>query len=232
VRTVGLAPLILISLAIAASNRTDGPAAKDGALREDLLSLVKADQDARKEMLAELGRRGVSMFDGKAITDPAKLKIVNEITSRMIAVDARNRARFKQIVDERGWPGKTLVGVDGAGAAFLLAQHADADRPFQKKCLELMRTALEGEVKPSDLAYLTDRDLVGDGKKQRYGTQLDAKDGTFRALPIEDEANVDKRRADVGLPPLAIYLREAETEYRKMSGAAAGSETTKPKVKD
>jgi hypothetical protein len=48
------------------------------------------------------------------------------------AVDAANTARMKRIVAERGWPGRSLVGDDGAQAAWLLVQHADHDPAFQR----------------------------------------------------------------------------------------------------
>ena len=31
--------------------------------------------------------------------------------------------------------------------------------------------------------------------------------------PLEDEANVDTRRAEVGLPPLAEYVKQLEAVY-------------------
>ena len=44
-------------------------------------------------------------------------------------------------------------------------------------------------------------------KKQVYGTQIRMdKDGGYFLFPIEDPDNVDKRRALVGLEPLADYL--------------------------
>jgi Family of unknown function (DUF6624) len=69
------------------------------------------------------------------------------------------------------------------------------------------------EVSQSNLAYLTDRVLLAEGKEQRYGTQCTAIDGKWKPRPLEDEANVDKRRADVGLPPLAEYLKLIEQQY-------------------
>jgi hypothetical protein len=38
--------------------------------------------------------------------------------------------------------------------------------------------------------------------------------GKAEPAPIEDEANVDRRRKEVGLPPLAEYLRSFQ-EVRK-----------------
>jgi hypothetical protein len=53
-------------------------------------------------------------------------------------VDADNLAWLKEVVAEVGWPGQSMVGEDGAHAAWLLAQHADQDPAFQRRCLELL----------------------------------------------------------------------------------------------
>ena len=74
-------------------------------------------------------------------------------------------------IDEHGWLGKTLVGEDGAHHAWLLVQHADFDKDFQSSCLKLMSAQPKGEVSGVDIAYLTDRILVANGKPQKYGTQ-------------------------------------------------------------
>jgi hypothetical protein len=136
-------------------------------------------------------------------------------------VDQKNQTRLRQIVDQHGWPGKALVGKDAAHAAWLLVQHADGDLAFQKRCLRLMQAAPKGDVELQDIAYLTDRTLVAQKKKQVYGTQLQGQGGNFTPQPIEDEANVDQRRAEVGLPPLAEYLKAARAGYEKLSGSKA-----------
>jgi hypothetical protein len=58
---------------------------------------------------------------------------------------------------------------------------------------------------------LEDRILTREAKKQVYGTQLRLNQTTQRMelYPIEDEVNVDSRRAAVGLEPLAEYLKRA-----------------------
>ena len=61
---------------------------------------------------------------------------------------------------------------------------------------------------------MTDRVRVAQGKPQVYGTQFwrgPGGTGPLVAHPIDDEAEVDERRAAVGLEPLAVYgaqLRE------------------------
>jgi|HubBroStandDraft_3_1064219.scaffolds.fasta_scaffold71532_2 hypothetical protein len=47
----------------------------------------------------------------------------------------------------RGWPGRTLVGEDGAQAAWLLAQHADHNPDLQRAFLDALRDAVaRGEL--------------------------------------------------------------------------------------
>jgi hypothetical protein len=117
-------------------------------------------------------------------------------------VDQRHTRAMKQIVARYGWPGERLVGQMGAQAAWLLVQHADHDRAFQKQCLPLLETAVKNEdSQPQDLAYLTDRVCVGEDRPQIYGTQLE--------YPIADPDHVDERRAAVGLSSLAAYLENS-----------------------
>jgi hypothetical protein len=193
-------------------------AAKEPALRKELLAMEKEDQEIRAAVFKALGEKGISPVDGKPITDPALMKTFLEQTGKMTAVDRKNRERLQTIVDKHGWPGRSLVGIDGAHAAWLLVQHADADPAFQKRCLDLMKAAPVGEADAKDIAYLTDRVLVRQKKKQLYGTQLVGQGDKFIPQPIEDEAYVDRRRAEVGLPPLAEYLKTSRSVYDKLSG--------------
>jgi hypothetical protein len=94
-----------------------------------------------------------------------------------------------------------------------LVQHPDIDAAFQKRCLALMTEAPPWEVSAKNIAYLTDRVLVNEGREQIYGTQLA---GDVTPPPIEDEANVDVRRKEAGLPPLAEYVEAARAGYEKL----------------
>jgi hypothetical protein len=121
---------------------------------------------------------------------------------RVESVDKRHTDRLEEIIDEHGWPGRSLVGEDAASAAWLIVQHT-ADRKFQKRALKLMQEAGADEVDQSDLAYLIDRDRVFDERKQVYGTQFHCVDGAHQPYPIADAEDVDERRRKVGLHPLA-----------------------------
>jgi len=123
-------------------------------------------------------------------------------------------ARLAEILDEHGWPGFDLVGEDGSTAAWVIAQHADTYVELQEQALELLRTAAaDGQASPGDLAYLEDRVAVKHGEDQLYGTQITCDAGSGPPVPqtpIADEENVDARRAEAGLPPLAEYIQEMQ----------------------
>ena len=137
------------------------------------------------------------------------------LAARMKVVDASDRAQMKQIIQKYGWPGYDLVGTTDASTAWLIVQHSDDDKAFQRRCLPLLQSAVRrGQAKPSDLAYLTDRILRGEGKPQIYGTQgATNAQGIFVPPLTEDPAHVDQRRASVGLPPLAEYLKTLQQMY-------------------
>jgi hypothetical protein len=197
---VGILPFSLLNSDL---NPTPRIGCLDPELREELLKRMKADQDIRQEWQR---------------LDPPNTypKPLNQLTpeikavlEKMDKIDKDNLVWLRGVVDKKGWPGRTLVGRDGAKGAFLIAQHAVNDLDFMSKCLGLLEPAYKaGEVEGQWIALMTDRLLVmRDKKKQRYGTQLMAKDGKLIPQPIEDEAHVDQRRKEFGMPPLAEYLR-------------------------
>lgn len=129
------------------------------------------------------------------------------------AVDIKHTERMKEIVLEIGWPTVSKVGAEGASNAWLLVQHADHDVDFQEHCLELMKEAPAGEVGITDVAYLTDRVCVNRGRGQLYGTQFTQEDGKHIPRAIEDEANIDARRAEVGMGPLSEQIALMYKKY-------------------
>ena len=71
-----------------------------------------------------------------------------------------------------------------------------------------MRAAANKHEMPlSSLALSIDRDLMNDGKKQVYGSQLQIQGGRTRDYPIDDMAGLDARRAAMGLEPYAQYRK-------------------------
>jgi hypothetical protein len=128
--------------------------------------------------------------------------------------DSSNLVVVKSILDEYGWLGSDVVGEKGNRALFLVIQHAD--RITQEQYLPMMREAVKnGKAKGSSLALLEDRVLLAQGKKQIYGSQIsqDLQTHDYYVRPLEDPDNVDKRRAAVGLEPLAVYVSHWQIKW-------------------
>lgn len=164
-------------------------------LRQKLLEMRAADSRVREE-LAKTGE----LFDGYC--------------PKMEKIHLENAAELEKMIDENGWTGKSLVGADGAEAAWLIVQHAISLPEFSRRCLKLLAEAVEtGEAEPYQFAYLQDRINFFEGKPQKYGTQSDwNKDGKMQVWMLEDAAKVNDYRAEIGLKPLESLIWEsAET---------------------
>ncbi|MEL0653401.1 DUF6624 domain-containing protein [Pseudoalteromonas issachenkonii] len=136
------------------------------------------------------------------------------LLEKMMKIDESNTGKLKAIIKKHYWVTKDLVGVKGVGAAFLVIQHSP-DVAFKVKMLPYLKQSyLNGEgVSGQQVALLTDRVLIAQGKKQIYGTQADVSEGKVVFSPIEDETNVDKRREEMKMPPLDFYLKIMEKMY-------------------
>ena len=147
----------------------------------------------------------------------------------VISVVRAHTARLRAIVSEYGWPGRSLVGEDGADAAWLLLQHVNSrvttirsasGDEFCRSCVVLLRDAVAcGEAHPRHLAAIADSLRLGDDEPPEFASlpgqyELDAH-GRAVFGPNVDAAAIDQRRAAIGLPPLAADLA------RLRSGAPA-----------
>jgi len=142
----------------------------------------------------------------------------------MEKVHDENAALLARVFDDIGWPGRREFGDDGAGAAFLILQHAIGHPDLQRRGLALILDAIpEGQANPLDAAYLADRIAIFEGAEQTFGTQFDwDANGQLSPAPVRDPESLDERRASVGLPPIA------ETIANMRANAAAENETAPP----
>jgi hypothetical protein len=178
------------STAVAARAAPAAPAAP--ALREELLAMERVDQEAR-----------VGFGPASAAGDTAFARIAR----RMMEVDSAHTVRLRAIVAGHGWPGPSLVGADGAEAAWLLLQHSPSLELQRAVLPQLWAAARRGEVRAVDAAMLTDRVLRRSGRPQCYGNAFSLVNGRLVQDTLEDPAHLDARRAALGLPPMAEYVR-------------------------
>lgn len=172
------------------------------ALKADLLAMVELDNRVRAELVSS-----GELFDGYNV--------------RMAEVHSQNAGKLDRIIGEFGWPGVSLVGDEGAEAAWLILQHAIGNPELQRRCLPLLKAAAEtGEIRPFQIACLEDRICVFEGRPQRYGTQFDwDQNGMMSPHPLQDPERVDAYRQSVGLEPLS-----EKTEEMRLRAAAEGHE--------
>lgn len=191
---------------------------------DELVALVKQNKDKAeanldKPLVAQLdtimqddqvGRMQLDATEKKYGRDS---KEIRELWASIEHTDSVNLIKVKSILDKYGWAGADVVGRAGNQTLFLVIQHADIET--QQKYLPVMREAVKNKkAQPSALALLEDRVALRTGRKQIYGSQVGTfDDGKHYVQPLEDPDNVDKRRAEVGLSPLADYIRHWQLEW-------------------
>jgi len=176
-------------------------------LRAELLAMRKSDQALRAKISQTPESKRRSLFVA------------------ILENNDENVERLEEIINTHGWPTISMVGKDGAEAAWLVAQHADRRPDFRERCLSLMQQAADsGEASKAHLAYLVDRVMVEISQQQLYGTQFWEGPNGYGPVPIIDQAGIDERRETAGLVPMEDYtlamvarrpgaaLAEAETD--------------------
>ena len=106
------------------------------------------------------------------------------------------------------------LGRRGVKAFFLLLQHS-GDTALKEKCRPRIENALQEKVlSPSEYASFIDRLLTDQKKPQIFGSNFESKDGKLVMSPAEDIKNLDARRRQIGLPPVAEYVKMLKEFYK------------------
>ena len=144
-------------------------------------------------------------------TETDTIAIQNELN----AIFESNLSKVEALITKYGWPGKSFVGVKGNYTVWLVIQHAELET--QEKYLPLFeKSVADSESRAIDLAYLKDRVLMRQNKNQIYGTQvwMNSATGLQEFWPIEDEKNVNARRASLGMSPIEEYAQLFGIHYK------------------
>lgn len=134
--------------------------------------------------------------------------------SFMQFIDSTNLVRVEAILAQYGWLGRSAIGAEANSTLFFVIQHADLET--QLKYFPILQRSVEmGESKMSHMALMQDRILMRQGKKQIYGSQvvINKTTGAQEFHPIEDEKNVNVRRAKMGMQTLEEYAKFFGLEY-------------------
>jgi len=185
-------PIVFFFVGIVAAQ----PEVRFPKIREELVKMEKVDQDARLKC--------------SNLSADEQLKCLAD-TGR--SIDTPNTNQLREIFDEIGFPNTAKVGKDGFQAFMILLQHATSD-DLRARSLKPIRAAFKNKELPAlNYANFVDRLRLHQGKKQLYGSGFDFKDGKLVMSPTKDLKNLEKRRAKIGLPPLAEYIKDLEEMY-------------------
>jgi len=130
--------------------------------------------------------------------------------------DSLNQLKLDRIVNNFGFPGKSLVGSKLSNVAISIILHGNLE--FQEKYSEIVKKFIElNELDKANYPYLMDRILMGKGQKQMYGTQFsyDEKLKKVSLYPIEDPIRIDERRAAYHLLPLKYDIEFYNSIYER-----------------
>lgn len=147
-------------------------------------------------------------IDQKARFDckPGKLTMKNYT---VYLVDLVNNDLIKRVIKQHGYPTQKMIGEKGMQAFWLLVQHQDNDIDLQKQCLKRC------DFEPKNVAFLTDRILLAENKKQKFGTQYMIKNNKLVIRPVVDVKNLNKRRIECDLNTVEEQTKIINKNYAK-----------------
>ncbi|NJB69902.1 hypothetical protein GGR42_000364 [Saonia flava] len=119
-----------------------------------------------------------------------------------------NEKKVKGILDTYGWPTKEMSGERGNWTLCNVIQHSDNEVRIQY--LPMMSQAVKDKkLEPRFLVRAEDRIATERGDLQIYGGQMKYYPETksFNLWPVYDPENIDKRRTEIGLDSIAVFLK-------------------------
>jgi Family of unknown function (DUF6624)/Domain of unknown function (DUF4153) len=129
-------------------------------------------------------------------------------------MDERHLEKLKKLLRKKPWFDPDKIGRFAEQDAWLIVLHANHDLDFQEQVLAAIEPrALTGAFDGRRYAHLYDIVARARGKPQRYGTKSLCENGRWVADVTEDPEQVDERRAQMGLAPLAQTLEQENARF-------------------
>jgi hypothetical protein len=217
------------------------PHAQWSEFKDQLDSLFLSDYPGitHPQLALELWHSGIKDQQFRTLSKNFKKEFPPKGTKQYDSLQAKNTKawhertnRVLEIIKKHGWPGYTMVGADASEAAFLVMQHGGI-KPMRKAYRRLKKAAKAGEASMKDYALMCDRNRVLARldifkRKQIYGTQVTGKpiiingkpkvvngkmQFKYRLAPLKKPEEVNKRREEVGLPPIQEYLKKWDIDF-------------------
>jgi hypothetical protein len=170
---------------------------------KDIIKLKNADLELREKLIEEK-------------------KLSQGYNAEMENLHISNAKKLNEIIDEIGFPTVEKVGIEACESAWLIIQHSISKPDFMKKCLKLLENlSLENKDYEKNLARLSDRIAVLEGKPQLYGTQFDwDENGELSPNICDDFSKVNIRRLKIGLNPIEEQTQKIRHQVKSENQTA------------
>ncbi|RXG12432.1 putative membrane protein YphA (DoxX/SURF4 family) [Leeuwenhoekiella aestuarii] len=163
-------------------------------LKQRLDSIARYDQLYRPLLQETDEAKRIALAEEMGIP---KEDYTGDLWKKQRMLDTSNLKVVKAILDNHGYPGKSLVGEPTNLIALEVIEH----NPIQiDQYIDLFKkAAAQGEIPITKVAVLEDKFLMMQDKEQLYGSQaqITAENGFF-IWPIKDPETVNQRRKEAG----------------------------------
>lgn len=186
-------------------------------VKERLDSIAVLDQKYRKLLQTEDRDERVALGKEMGLSEA---EATGDLWKMQSIIDSVNMIYVEKVFNDRGYPGKTMVGEPSNTAAWSVLQHNPEKIPQYFPLIK--RAGEEGELPMKLVAMMEDRYLMNENKPQVYGTQGRVENNDERFIwPIKDAANVNKRREEAGfdetIEAYAKSLFGEDFEYKPLT---------------
>lgn len=193
--------ILALLLAISCSNKNKSERiSKTTENQENLIAIL--------DTIWKTEQRPITLRDSLMKIHGADSELVKEQQAIYQKNHMVNERKVKHLLDTYGWPTKEKAGERGNWTICNVLQHSD--NSVRLHYLPMMREAVKEEkLEPRFLVRAEDRIATEKGELQIYGGQMKYYPETksFNLWPVFDPKNIDKRRTEIGLDSIAIFLR-------------------------
>jgi hypothetical protein len=138
----------------------------------------------------------------------AQTKIINDVDAEVIGF-------VERAVGEGYWKHQTARNPKLDQSVWLAIQHSGSPSAEKRTLEDALHLVGSGMLSGEKYALLFDRVALREGRKQRYGTQLNlCTDGKFVVGNLEDPLHVDEFRKQMGI---VISVREYEETFKSLT---------------
>ena len=200
-------------------------------LKHELDSILAMDQLFREYISTRLDSVRIDCIS-RAFNIPGN-NFSGGLVSLLNKTDSINLIRVKAILEQYGYPGKTLVGEPTNEAVFYVIQHSNE---IDRYLLLIEKAAKAGELPFYLYAMMKDRSLMYNNRPQIWGSQAKGMsvvnkvtgktEWKFFIWPIEDPAHVNQRRKEAGFKQtVEENAKHLDIEYKLVTMEEVMSKT-------